>query len=205
MGKYLVTQKQWRLVAALPKVKIDLESDPSSFKGDNLPVESVSWNHAQEFCARLSRKASKAYRLPSEAEWEYACRGGTTTPFYFGETISTELANYNGDYTYGGGAKGEYRGKTTVVGKFPANPCGLYDMFGNVWEWCEDELHENYINAPADGSAWLDKNSELRLLRGGSWDINPDYCRSAFRVFYILASLNTTIGFRVVCSGAART
>jgi formylglycine-generating enzyme required for sulfatase activity len=205
MGKYPVTQKQWRLVAALPKVKIDLESDPSRFKGDNLPVERVSWNHTQEFCARLSLKTNQTYRLPSEAEWEYACRGGTTTPFYFGEIISTELANYDGNYTYGGGAKGEYRGKTTEVGKFPANPCGLYDMCGNVWEWCEDEWHKNYINAPADGSAWLDKNSESRLLRGGSWFNYPEYCRSAFRSTYDLDDNSNNIGFRVVCSGAART
>ncbi|ALB40332.1 sulfatase-modifying factor domain-containing protein [Anabaena sp. WA102] len=205
MGKYPVTQKQWRLVAALPKVKIDLESDPSNFKGDNLPVEFVSWNHAQEFCARLSQKINQTYRLPSEAEWEYACRGGTTTPFYFGEIISTELANYDGNYTYGGGAKGEYRGKTTEVGKFPANPCGLYDMCGNVWEWCEDEWHKNYINAPADGSAWLDKNSESRLLRGGSWDNYPENCRSAYRGNGNLDHNHDHIGFRVVCSGAART
>jgi formylglycine-generating enzyme required for sulfatase activity/uncharacterized caspase-like protein len=205
MGKYPVTQKQWRLVAALPKVKIDLESDPSRFKGDNLPVERVSWNHTQEFCARLSLKTNQTYRLPSEAEWEYACRGGTTTPFYFGETISTGLANYDGNYTYGGGAKGEYRGKTTEVGKFPANPCGLYDMCGNVWEWCEDEWHKNYINAPADGSAWLDKNSESRLLRGGSWNGNPGSCRSAYRYYSNLVYYYTFIGFRVVCSGAART
>jgi formylglycine-generating enzyme required for sulfatase activity len=205
MGKYPVTQKQWRLVAALPKIKIDLESDPSRFKGDNLPVERVSWNHTQEFCARLSLKTNQTYRLPSEAEWEYACRGGTTTPFYFGEIISTELANYDGNYTYGGGAKGEYRGKTTEVGKFPANPCGLYDMCGNVWEWCEDEWHKNYINAPADGSAWLDKNSESRLLRGGSWIGNPGYCRSACRSHVSLDSIYDLIGFRVVCSGAART
>jgi formylglycine-generating enzyme required for sulfatase activity len=205
MGKYPVTQKQWRLVAALPKVKIDLESDPSRFKGDNLPVERVSWNHTQEFCARLSLKTNQTYRLPSEAEWEYACRGGTTTPFYFGEIISTELANYDGNYTYGGGAKGEYRGKTTEVGKFPANPCGLYDMCGNVWEWCEDEWHKNYINAPADGSAWLDKNSESRLLRGGSWNDIPGNCRSACRHDNYLVSISNDIGFRVVCSGAART
>ncbi|MBD2279100.1 caspase, EACC1-associated type [Aphanizomenon flos-aquae] len=205
MGKYPVTQKQWRLVAALPKVKIDLESDPSRFKGDNLPVERVSWNHTQEFCARLSLKTNQTYRLPSEAEWEYACRGGTTTPFYFGEIISTELANYDGNYTYGGGAKGEYRGKTTEVGKFPANPCGLYDMCGNVWEWCEDEWHKNYINAPADGSAWLDKNSESRLLRGGSWYYDPGNCRSAFRYLNALVGFYDDFGFRVVCSGAART
>ena len=199
MGKYPVTQKQWRLVAALPKVKIDLESDPSRFKGDNLPVECVWWDHTQEFCARLSRKTNQTYRLPSEAEWEYACRGGTTTPFYFGETISTELANYDGNYTYGGGAKGEYRGKTTEVGKFPANPCGLYDMCGNVWEWCEDEWHGNYINAPTDGSAWSNGSNNYMSLRGGSWLYIPQYCRSACRGGNSRDGHVNNIGFRVVC------
>ncbi|MBD1212307.1 MAG: SUMF1/EgtB/PvdO family nonheme iron enzyme [Dolichospermum circinale Clear-D4] len=201
MGKYPVTQQQWRVVAALPKVNIDLKSDPSLFKGDNLPVERVSWNDAQEFCARLSRMANKTYRLPTEAEWEYACRGGTTTPFYCGETISTDLANYNGNYTYGQGQKGEYREKTTEVGIFPANPFGLYDMCGNVWEWCEDGWHKNYINAPIDGSAWTSLSS-TRALRGGSWIFNPQICRSASRISYIrgvrdLIIIN--IGFRVVC------
>jgi len=202
MGKYPVTQKQWRLVAALPKVKIDLESDPSRFKGDNLPVECVSWNHTQEFCARLSLKTNQTYRLPSEAEWEYACRGGTTTPFYFGETISTELANYHGNYTYGGGAKGEYRGKTTEVGKFPANPCGLYDMCGNVWEWCQDEWHGNYINAPTDGSAWSNGSNNYMSLRGGSWVYVPHFCRSASRNYVNWVErgfIYDHVGFRVVC------
>ena len=199
MGKYPVTQKQWRLVAALPKIKIDLEFDPSRFKGDNLPDECVSWNHTQEFCARLSRKTNQTYRLPSEAEWEYACRGGTTTPFYFGETISTELANYDGNYTYGGGAKGEYREKTTEVGKFPANPCGLYDMCGNVWEWCQDEWHGNYINAPTDGSAWSNGSNNYMSLRGGSWFDLPRICRSAYRDPFNRGTRSSNIGFRVVC------
>ncbi|MDB9307345.1 SUMF1/EgtB/PvdO family nonheme iron enzyme [Aphanizomenon sp. CS-733/32] len=202
MGKYLVTQKQWRLVAALPKVKIDLVSDPSCFKGDNLPVERVSWNDAREFCDRLSRMANKTYRLPSEAEWEYACRGGTTTPFYCGETISTDLANYNGNYTYGQGQKGQYRGKTTEVGIFPANPFGLYDMCGNVWEWCEDDWQENYINAPKDGSAWTSLSVNEKLLRGGSWDYYPEYCRSAFRLFNDAGFDYFLYGFRVVCGAA---
>ncbi|MFN5991099.1 MAG: caspase, EACC1-associated type [Dolichospermum sp.] len=211
MGKYPVTQQQWRVVAALEKVNIDLESDPSRFKGDgstsltnNLPVEFVSWNDAQEFCARLSRRANKTYRLPTEAEWEYACRGGTTTPFYCGETISTDLANYNGNYIYGQGQKGEYRKKTTKVGIFPANPFGLYDMCGNLWEWCEDGWHENYINAPTDGSAWTSLGIKV-VLRGGSWDYDPGDCRSAYRGFNDLDYGGNNIGFRVVCSGAART
>ena len=202
MGKYPVTQKQWRAVAALGKVNIDLESDPSYFKGDNLPVERVSWNDAQEFCARLSRMANKTYRLPAEAEWEYACRGGTTTPFYCGETISTDLANYNGNYTYGQGQKGQYREKTTEVRIFPANPFGLYDMCGNVWEWCEDKWHETYINAPIDGTAWTSLSSELRLLRGGSWVYYPRLCRSAYRLNFSPDYSNNRNGFRLVVSGA---
>ena len=202
MGKYPVTQKQWRAVAALGKVNIDLESDPSYFKGDNLPVERVSWNDAQEFCARLSQMANKTYRLPAEAEWEYACRGGTTTPFYCGETISTDLANYNGNYTYGQGQKGQYREKTTEVGIFPANPFGLYDMCGNVWEWCEDKWHETYINAPIDGTAWTSLSSELRLLRGGSWVYYPRLCRSAYRLNFSPDYSNNRNGFRLVVSGA---
>jgi formylglycine-generating enzyme required for sulfatase activity len=200
MGKYPVTQQQWRVVAALPKDKIDLKSDPSYFKGDNLPVECVSWNDAQEFCARLSRMANKTYRLPTEAEWEYACRGGTTTPFYCGETISTDLANYDGNYTYGQGQKGEYREKTTEVGKFPANPFGLYNMCGNVWEWCEDGWHENYINAPTDGSAWTSPSTEYMLLRGGSWYDYAGYCRSAFRHGHLRDFRYNDYGFRVVSS-----
>ncbi len=200
MGKYPVTQQQWRVVAALPKDKIDLKSDPSYFKGDNLPVERVSWNDAQEFCARLSRMANKTYRLPTEAEWEYACRGGTTTPFYCGETISTDLANYNGNYIYGQGQKGEYREKTTKVGIFPANPFGLYDMCGNVWEWCEDGLHENYINAPTDGSAWTSLSTEYMLLRGGSWGNLAGRCRAAYRYRDSRDFRNLSFGFRVVSS-----
>ena len=200
MGKYPVTQQQWRVVAALPKDKIDLKSDPSYFKGDNLPVECVSWNDAQEFCARLSRMANKTYRLPTEAEWEYACRGGTTTPFYCGETISTDLANYDGNYTYGQGQKGEYREKTTEVGKFPANPFGLYNMCGNVWEWCEDGWHENYINAPTDGSAWTSPSTEYMLLRGGSWNLLARSCRAAYRAGNSRDSRSSSYGFRVVSS-----
>jgi formylglycine-generating enzyme required for sulfatase activity len=159
------------------------------------------------FCEKLSQITGKTYRLPSEAEWEYACRAGTTTPFYFGETISTELANYNGYYTYGGGAKGEYRGKTTEVGSFGvANNFGLYDMHGNVWEWCQDSWHSNYEGAPTDGNAWLDnEDNNWKLLRGGSWGSYPKNCRSAFRNHYNLDNDNDVIGFRVVCSGAART
>ena len=208
MGKYQVTQAQWRFVAQLPQVNKELDPDPSNFKGDNRPVEQVSWEDAVEFCLRLSQYTGRTYRLPSEAEWEYACRAGTKTPFHFGETITTDLANYNGKFTYGDGVEGINRGETTEVGSFGvANNFGLYDMHGNVWEWCQDDWHRNYEGAPIDRSAWLnnEEDNNDKLLRGGSWFDIPGYCRSASRNNVNLVNVNNGIGFRVVCSGAART
>ncbi|MDB9374606.1 SUMF1/EgtB/PvdO family nonheme iron enzyme [Nodularia sphaerocarpa] len=205
MGKYPVTQAQWRVVANFEQVERPLESDPSNFKGDDLPVESISWDETVEFCARLSKVTGKTYRLPSEAEWEYACRAGTTTPFHFGETITPELANFDGNYTYASAPKGEYRKKTTQVGSFKlANAFGLYDMHGNVYEWCADWWDENYNGAPNDGgSAWLINNdNRYRLLRGGSWSIKPKDCRSTYRFRYEPFIRNLSIGFRVVVSTA---
>ncbi|WYL94702.1 MAG: formylglycine-generating enzyme family protein [Gloeotrichia echinulata IR180] len=218
MGKYPVTQEQWRAVAALPQVNRKLEPDPSRFKGDNRPVERVSWYDAVEFCDRLTSHTKRQYRLPSEAEWEYACRAGTTTPFHFGETITSELANYNANYTYGAGVEGTYRGKTTVVGSFGvANNFGLYDMHGNVWEWCLDDSHNDYEGATTDGSPWFDEmvtersqsNKNLyqkgqgAMLRGGSWDNLPRNCRSASRYVNDRAERDFhsyPYGFRVVCA-----
>ncbi|NCR75919.1 MAG: SUMF1/EgtB/PvdO family nonheme iron enzyme [Microcystis aeruginosa K13-06] len=201
-----ITQAQWRAIAATAKIDIDLETNPSRFIGDELPVERVNWYEATEFCKRLSRETKREYRLPSEAEWEYACRAGTTTPFYFGETITGELANYNAGYTYAGEAKGEYRQQTTPVGQFPPNAFGLYDMHGNVWEWCADTWHDNYHVAPTDGSAWIENGNDNRSpLRGGSWYNYPSNCRSAYRDYYNRRVLNNACnGFRVVC-GAGRT
>jgi len=207
MGKYPITQTQWRAIAATAKIDIDLETNPSDFKGDELPVERVNWYQATEFCKRLSRETEREYRLPSEAEWEYACRAGTTTPFYFGETITGELANYRASYTYAEEAKGEYRQQTTPVGQFPPNAFGLYDMHGNVWEWCADTWHDNYDGAPTNGSAWIENgNDNCSPLRGGSWFNHPYRCRSACRGLldrrdFILFDYS---GFRVVC-GAGRT
>ncbi len=215
IGCYPVTQAQWRAVAALDRVNRGLKPDPSEFKGDDRPVERVSWYDAVEFCARLSKHTGLQYRLPSEAEWEYACRTGTTTPFHFGETITTDLANYRGTNSYGQGPKGEYRKETTPVDTFKiANAFGLCDMHGNIWEWCLDDWHDNYEGAPMDGSAWFDgKDDNLyqkkgrAVLRGGSWGSNPMLCRSASRFFNIRADrdlYNYDVGFRVVC-GVGRT
>jgi formylglycine-generating enzyme required for sulfatase activity len=177
MSKYPITQAQWEAV---------MGNNPSRFKGQNRPVENISWHDALKFFQRLSELTGKEYHLPSEAQWEYGCRGGenTKTPFYFGKTLTTDLANYNGKYTYGSGPKGVYRGETTDVGIFPPNAFGLHDMHGNVWEWCADNWHNNYNGAPTDGSAWQEaKEGGGRLFRGGSFTYDPKGCRSAIRVW----------------------
>ncbi|KAB8335819.1 formylglycine-generating enzyme family protein [Scytonema tolypothrichoides VB-61278] len=208
MGRYTVTQAQWRYVSTLPRVQIDLASDPSYFKGDLRPVERISWYEAREFCARLSKATNREYRLPSESEWEYACRAGTTTPFYFGETITTELANYyDGSVVYGREPKGIYREKTTEVGTFPPNAYGLFDMHGNIWEWCADHFHENYRRALGNESAWLSSDENARrVVRGGSWFNFPQYCRSANRTPLPPDNRgvsderdSSNVGFRIVC------
>lgn len=205
MGKNPVTQAQWKTVAALPQIHCKLDSDPSHFKGENRPVECVTWYEAVEFCARLSKITGRNYRLPSEAEWEYACRAGTNTPFHFGETITPELANYNANYNYKSGPKGKYLRETTVVGSFQAaNAFGLYDMHGNVCEWCADPWHKNYDSAPSDGKVWeFGGNDNYRLVRGGSWYSVPVLCRSTRRDRCDAGARNDFIGFRVACSLAA--
>jgi len=199
MGKYPITQEQYEAV---------MGTNPSYFKhkpdSPLCPVENVSWEDAQEFCKKLSKLTGREYKLPSEAQWEYACRAGTTTPFHFGETISTKVANYNGNNTYGIGEKGEYRKKTTPVGYFKvANEFGLYDMHGNVWEWCEDDWHGNYKGSPTDDTVWIDakskeNNNTFHPLRGGSWNFNPEECRSASRNGYSLGQRTYDFGFRVI-------
>ena len=203
IGRYPVTQKQWRTVAQnINQVNIDLKPEPAYFSGEQRPVERVNWHQAVEFCNRLSEKTGRLYRLPSEAEWEYACRARTTTPFHFGETVTDELANYDARQVYGRGLAGKYRSETTSVEEFNApNNFGLCDMHGNVWEWCEDVWHDNYDGAPVDGSAWVEGGkSNRRILRGGSWIYNPENCRSAYRVDHFPDFDLNHIGFRVVCA-----
>lgn len=204
MGRYPVTQAQWRFVASLPQINLELSSDPSRFKGSRLPVEQVSWYESVEFCARLSAFTERTYRLPTEAEWEYACRANTKTPFHFGDIILTDVANYDGNYTYANGPKGAYRQKTTLVDEFNfGNTFGLSGMHGNVYEWCQDYWHANYKGAPTDGGAWTwikDDMAERRVIRGGSWDGFPRNCRSAHRINFTLDNRSFNVGFRVSCS-----
>jgi formylglycine-generating enzyme required for sulfatase activity len=202
MGRYPVTQAQWRFVAGLSQIDRKLNPDPTRFKGSDKPVERISWLEAVEFCARLSQRTGREYRLPTEAEWEYACRGKSLelTPFHFGQIIDPEIANYDANRVYGQGRKGFYREQTTAVGSFKvANDFGLYDMHGNVWEWCMDQWHGSYEGAPLDGTAWIDaKKDAPRVLRGGSWYSNPVDCRSASRDRLDAVYRDFYIGFRLV-------
>lgn len=186
MGRYEVTQAQWQAV---------MGNNPSNFKGDNLPVEEVSWNDAQEFIGRLNRRDDGyTYRLPSEAEWEYAARAGTTGDYagdldamaWYGnnsgrtrlaaaEIFRTDPQNYYRRITDNGG-------QTHPVGSKRPNAFGLFDMHGNVWEWCQDWYHESYVGAPLDGGPWLGGGRQKeRVLRGGSWYFPADFCRSSNR------------------------
>ncbi len=210
MGRYPITQAQWQVVAQWNPIERELNPDPSEFKKSyqgktrwTRPVECVSWEEAKEFCNRLTKRTGRKYRLPTEAEWEYACRAGTTTPFHFGETLITntnDFANYKSDHPYGNDIASDYLSETTPVGHFRVpNNFGLYDMHGNVWEWCEDDWHYNYEKAPTNGSAWLssNKNSE-KVLRGGSYHSYPWFCRSAARNHKMRGYRNENYGFRVV-------
>jgi len=184
MSETLITQAQWRAVTKLPEVKGKIYPDRSRFQGDNLPVENVSWHEAVEFCARLSQHVRRPCSLPTEAQWEYACRAGTTTPYSCGGYLAKSQANYGGK-------------ATSPVKKYPPNPWGLYDMHGNVWEWCLDDWHEDFDDAPCDGSAWLNSKKNTKVLRGGSWFSDPHACRTAYRISNHPANLSGIVGFRV--------
>jgi formylglycine-generating enzyme required for sulfatase activity len=193
-GKYLITQVQWQAV---------MGNNPSYYKREKRPVENVTWDDAVEFCAKISQKTGKKYRLLSEAEWEYACRAGTTTPFHFGEIIIPKLVNYDGTYSYPNAPKGFRREQTTDVGSFPPNAFGLYDMHANVWEWCSDRSHDSYDGAPTDGSSWETGTNDCRLVRGGSWSYYAFSCRSACRHLVWADARYSSIGFRVAVASVS--
>jgi formylglycine-generating enzyme required for sulfatase activity len=187
VGATEVTQSQWKTL---------MGTNPSFCTGDDLPVETVTWEQAAEFCRKLSLKEGAHYRLPTEAEWEYSCRAGATTPFHTGETISTDQANYDGNYTYAGGRTGVFREGTTEAGNFSPNAWGLHDMHGNVWEWCADwygEYPQGEVTDPT-GPAQGDR----RVFRGGCWINFPAVCRSANRAKVTPVSWHFHLGFRVV-------
>jgi formylglycine-generating enzyme required for sulfatase activity/uncharacterized caspase-like protein len=197
VGKYEVSFAEWDACVSAGGCS-HRPSDEGWGRGKR-PVINVSWGDiTKEYLPWLSRTTGKNYRLLTEAEWEYAARAGTTTPFSWGSSISTKQANYNGEYTYGGGAKGEYRKQTVPVDSFAANPWGFYNVHGNVWEWVQDCWHDSYDGGPTDGSAWVANCSEnKRVLRGGSWINSPNYLRVASRIRYDPAYRHTSLGFRV--------
>jgi len=189
LGQFTITQRQWQAVMkTLP---------PCRGQGLDHPVDRVSRFEARTFCNRLADLTQMPFRLPSEAEWEYACRAGSTTDFAIGNMITTDLANYVGWHAYLNGPKGEYRHGPMQVGQFPPNRWGLYDMHGNVWEWCEDAWHDNYLNAPADGTAWLRDGSAGKVVRGGSWHDPPALCRSSARLKLMPQEGEDFVGVRV--------
>jgi formylglycine-generating enzyme required for sulfatase activity len=189
MGKYPVTQAQWRAVALLHHERILLNPEPCvNRKGDNYPVEGISWSEVVEFCKRLSRKTGYSYRLPSEAEWEYSCRAGANTNFYCGNSLTSELANFN-----------SFVGKPSAVGKYMPNAFGLYDMHGNVWEWCADCWHSNYQDAPINGSSWIEPASIRNVLRGGSWYRSEKECTVNYRFCEHSGNRSGDVGFRLAC------
>ncbi|MEI7686729.1 MAG: formylglycine-generating enzyme family protein [Planctomycetota bacterium] len=201
MGVYAVTQDQWVKVMGgknpsdFPKERWTGKDKLSDKEQALLPVESVSWNDCQEFLKKLRETDAKPYRLPTEAEWEYACRAGTTTPFHFGETLSTDQANYDGDQVYGNGKKGVRRSKTTPGGSFPANAFGLHDMHGNLYQWCQD-WYGDYPQGDVTDPQGPEKG-QARVLRGGSWKSSPVSCRSAERLWYEPGARFHLYGFRV--------
>jgi formylglycine-generating enzyme required for sulfatase activity len=202
IGRHPVTVGQWRLFVLGTRWKgasgINWAT-PGFVQGDEHPVVGVTWHDAQLYVRWLSARTGKRYRLASEAEWEYACRAGTSTPFSFGDTIRPDQANYDTRFAWDGAPLGVPRRGTTAAGSYPANAWDLCDMHGNVWEWVQDVMHESFEGAPTDGSAWEQGGDQVRrVLRGGSWLYHPRYLRSAVRNGFAAKLSNDKVGFRVV-------
>jgi formylglycine-generating enzyme required for sulfatase activity len=204
IGRTEVTQAQWAVVASWGQIASRLQQSPSETRGADLPVTNVSWRDAEEFCKRLSTKTKRTYRLPSEAEWEYACRAGTSGPFNFGPTISPKVANYLSRFPFGQVNPEPEIGRPIVAGQLRiANAFGLYDMHGNVWEWCADLWHPDYSGAPSDGRVWIDGGDDSRHpVRGGGWNDIAYFARSSVRASQPINATSSWIGFRVVVEAA---
>jgi formylglycine-generating enzyme required for sulfatase activity len=194
LSRSMITQAQWQAVMG--------KLTPCRFHGPHLPIENVTWHQARTFCERLSKHSGRTYRLPSEAEWEYACRAGSITPFQCGPTLTTDQANYNGEFVFMAEPKGVYRHHPTEAGTFPPNAFGLYDLHGNLWEWCADAWHDDYNGAPTDGRVWDSSSAEYRVVRGGSWHDTPQVCRSAVRLKCEAKFGDELTGFRVALNSA---
>jgi uncharacterized protein (TIGR02996 family) len=205
LGIYPVTQDQWRTVmgnnpSAFSRSGEDAQAvaSLSDDEVDRLPVENVSWDDLPAFFAALGARLGRVVRLPTEAEWEYACRAGTTTPFHFGDVLNGEQANVDGKYPYGMARKGPSRERTTVVGSFPPNPWGLYDMHGNVGEWVRDSFRLDFENLPPTDPVQDVPDAPRRIFRGGAWDHRPIHCRCAYRNHVGPVARDNNVGFRVV-------
>ncbi len=193
LGVFPVTQAQYKEVTGM---------NPSHFRGDNLAVEMVTWEDAVDFCHELSSKEGTTYRLPTEAEWEFACRAGTTTPHHFGSVLNGKQANCDGRHPYGTETKGPYLGRTSDVGSYAPNAWGLHDMHGNVWEWCRDWYDKDYYwQSPVDDPAGP-KLGSYRVRRGGSWDSNARFCGAATRSNYAPDRCRNYLGFRIARDSA---
>jgi formylglycine-generating enzyme required for sulfatase activity len=190
MGKFPVTEGQWQAVMGRHRGR---------FSAADGPVDTISWDDALKFCERLSQKTGQRYGLPSEAQWEYACRAGSQMAFSFGPVLTSDLANYNGEFAFQNGPRGVYRHKTAPAGEFLPNAFGLLEMHGTLWEWCADAWHDDYSGAPADGSAWQGgPRTEFRAARGGCWHDIPEVCRSAARLRVKASEGDEFMGLRVV-------
>ena len=194
-----VTQAMWK------SLKVQ-KRDSSCFIGDDLPVERVSWHECREFCKALSSKLNMKVDLPTEAQWEYACRAGTRTAYSFGDSLNGREANCDGNNPYGTSAKGPYLSRTTPVKSYAKNAWGLYDMHGNVWEWCLDVYEKDFYvrSSSSDPCNWKDENSgSFRVNRGGSWYDDAEYCRSAYRNYSVPVHRYYFLGFRIVLADPA--
>jgi formylglycine-generating enzyme required for sulfatase activity len=196
VGRFAVTFDEWDACVAEDGCNGYKPADHGWGRGRR-PVTNVSWDDAKAYVAWLSKKTGKPYRLLSEAEREYVTRAGTTSAFWWGSSMSTSQANYDGDFTYGDGTTGEYRGKTEVVESFSPNPWGLYQVHGNSYDWVEDCYHDSYRGAPSDGSTWISEDCSFRVARGGSWIDDPRSLRSAYKLRLATATRFRNLGFRV--------